>query len=120
MVVDAIAAPEQPGVHVGAPDASRWDCRETYVRVMDGSPHFPDPAGPMHHHLHAMARHPIIGAVAVASDRCSRGKTADRSGPRAVEMLPAAGLQVDDAAVVPDGEDSVEAALRSAMLRGRA
>jgi molybdenum cofactor synthesis domain-containing protein len=85
---------------------------------MHGSPSSSNPSGPMHRHPRSTPGRQMIGAVVVASDRCSRGETADRSGPRAVEMLRAAGLQVDDDAVVRDGEDSVEGALRSAMARG--
>lgn len=54
--------------------------------------------------------------IAPVSDRGSHGETADRSGPRAVETLRAAGLQVA-AAVVTDGEDPIETALRSALSR---
>lgn len=57
-------------------------------------------------------------AVVVASDRCSTGAAVDRSGPRAVQLLRDAGLDVDDALVVPDGEESVRAALRAALERG--
>ena len=57
-------------------------------------------------------------AVVVASDRCARGDTVDRSGPRAVDLLRAAGLDVDAARVVPDGVDSVGPALRDALARG--
>lgn len=57
-------------------------------------------------------------AVVVASDRCADGRSEDRSGPRAVELLRAAGLDVAGATVVPDGVESVGAALRAALDAG--
>jgi molybdenum cofactor synthesis domain-containing protein len=83
---------------------------------MDANP--ADEAHEISHHIAGTPGLPVVGAVVVASDRCSRGEATDSSGPRAVDMLRAAGLSVADATVVPDGEDSVEAALRSALARG--
>lgn len=60
----------------------------------------------------------VPAAVVVASDRCARGETPDRSGPRAVGLLRAAGLVVGEPVVVPDGADTVEAALREALASG--
>lgn len=60
----------------------------------------------------------IRAAVVVASDRCASGDAVDRSGPRAAELLAAAGLQVHPVVVVPDGAGSVEAALRAALAAG--
>ena len=57
-------------------------------------------------------------AVVVASDRCARGEAEDRSGPRATELLAAAGYDVAPVAVVPDGAATVEAALRRALADG--
>jgi molybdenum cofactor synthesis domain-containing protein len=57
-------------------------------------------------------------AVVVASDRCARGEAEDRSGPRAVELLGAAGLDVGAPHVVPDGARSVGDAIRSALDAG--
>lgn len=57
-------------------------------------------------------------AVVVASDRCADGRAEDRSGPRAVELLRAAGFDVAAATVVPDGEESVGTALRAALDAG--
>lgn len=54
-------------------------------------------------------------AVVVASDRCSRGEATDVSGPRAVDLLTAAGLDVAPAVVVPDGARSVREALEAAL-----
>ena len=55
--------------------------------------------------------------VVTVSDRVSRGDAVDRSGPAAVEALGGWGFVVD-LVVVPDGEDSVEAALRDAVAAG--
>ncbi|MFG6475201.1 molybdenum cofactor biosynthesis protein B [Microbacterium sp. P06] len=57
-------------------------------------------------------------AVITVSDRSAAGERADASGPVAVEALRAAGYTCDDATVVPDGADSVEAALRAALDGG--
>lgn len=57
-------------------------------------------------------------AVVVASDRCARGEADDRSGPRAAEMLRAAGLEVGPVQVVADGVESVAEAIRSALADG--
>ncbi len=56
-------------------------------------------------------------AVITVSDRSSRGERADTSGPRAVELLRDAGYQVT-ATIVPDGEDSVTAAISAAITAG--
>lgn len=56
-----------------------------------------------------------IAAVIVASDRCAAGEAADRSGPRAAELLAAAGFQVAGVEVVPDGLGPVRAALDRAL-----
>jgi len=56
--------------------------------------------------------------VVVVSDRSASGERADRSGPRAVEILRAAGLEVGDPVVVPDGAESVTGALGAALDAG--
>ena len=56
--------------------------------------------------------------VIVVSDRCSRGEAEDGSGPRAVELLRAAGLAVGAPVVVPDGAASVAAAIEAALAAG--
>lgn len=56
-----------------------------------------------------------IAAVIVASDRCAAGEATDRSGPRAAELLAAAGFQVAGVEVVPDGLGPVRAALDRAL-----
>ncbi|MDQ2624757.1 MAG: molybdopterin-binding protein [Actinomycetota bacterium] len=57
-------------------------------------------------------------AVIVASDRCARGDTEDRSGRHAAGVLEAAGFDVADVVVVPDGAASVTSALGSALAAG--
>ncbi len=57
----------------------------------------------------------IRAAVITVSDRCAAGERADVAGPLAVEILRASGFECADASVVPDGADSVEAALRAAL-----
>jgi len=57
-------------------------------------------------------------AVVTVSDRSSSGERADASGPVAVDALRDAGWSCDDAVVVPDGADSVAAALRAAEDAG--
>ena len=57
-------------------------------------------------------------AVVVASDRCAAGAAVDRSGPLAVRLLSDAGFDVGEAVVVPDGEESVHAALLSVLAGG--
>ena len=57
-------------------------------------------------------------AVITVSDRSAAGERDDASGPVAVDALRQAGFVCDDATVVPDGADSVEAALRTAIAGG--
>jgi molybdenum cofactor synthesis domain-containing protein len=57
-------------------------------------------------------------AVVTVSDRSAAGERVDGSGPVAVAALREAGWTCQDAAVVPDGADSVEAALRAAIEAG--
>lgn len=57
-------------------------------------------------------------AVITVSDRSAAGERADGGGPIAVEALRADGYTCEDAVIVPDGEDSVEAALRTALATG--
>lgn len=52
------------------------------------------------------------------SDRSAAGLREDRSGPAAVAALRAGGFGCADPVVVPDGADSVESALRSALTAG--
>lgn len=56
--------------------------------------------------------------VVTVSDRCSRGEATDRSGPRAAELLTAAGYAVPEVRVVPDGVEPVTIALRAALGEG--
>ena len=56
--------------------------------------------------------------VVTVSDRSASGVRSDRSGPAAVDALVAAGWQVDEPRVVPDGADSVRAAIEAAVGDG--
>lgn len=58
--------------------------------------------------------------VITVSDRSARGERADSTGPVAVAALRAAGWECADAVIVPDGADSVEAAIRAAIAAGAA
>ncbi len=55
--------------------------------------------------------------VITVSDRVSRGEAEDRSGPAAAAALSDLGFAVESV-VVPDGGESVEAALREAAAAG--
>ena len=59
----------------------------------------------------------LKAAVVVASNRAAAGVYADETGPLIVEALRADGWQVEDAAVVPDGEPVAEA-IRAAVSAG--
>lgn len=59
----------------------------------------------------------IPGAVITVSDRCSRGEAEDRSGPLAARLLAEVGVRAE-VTVVPDGEDSVRAAIEGALAAG--
>lgn len=56
--------------------------------------------------------------VITVSDRSAAGLREDRSGPLAVAGLRDGGFDCGDPVVVPDGADSVEAALRAAFAEG--
>lgn len=56
--------------------------------------------------------------VITVSDRCASGVSEDRSGPRAAELLRAAGLAVEPVRIVPDGVEEVRSALRTAVADG--
>lgn len=59
----------------------------------------------------------VAAAVITVSDRCASGSRPDTSGPLLAEALRAAGHEVT-AALVPDGEEAVAGALRSALAAG--
>jgi len=59
----------------------------------------------------------VKARVITVSDRVSNGEAEDRSGPAAVAALSGLGFEVD-LAVVADGVETVEAALRSACDDG--
>jgi molybdenum cofactor synthesis domain-containing protein len=61
---------------------------------------------------------PYTARVITVSDRSAAGLREDRGGPLAVSLLREAGFDCADPAVVPDGADSVEAALRVAIDAG--
>lgn len=61
---------------------------------------------------------PHVARVITVSDRSAAGLREDRGGPLAVSLLRDAGFDCADAAVVADGADSVEAALRAAVTAG--
>lgn len=61
----------------------------------------------------------ITGRVITVSDRCAAGERADVSGPLARDLLVALGVRVDHVVVVPDGVESVRAALQDAIDDGR-
>jgi molybdenum cofactor synthesis domain-containing protein len=64
------------------------------------------------------ARGRVRAAVITVSDRCFRGERPDASGPRAVAVLTAAGYEVAEPVIVPDGEASVGAAIETALGAG--
>lgn len=61
---------------------------------------------------------PHTARVITVSDRSAAGLREDRGGPLAVSLLRDAGFDCGDPVVVPDGADSVEAALRAAIATG--
>ena len=61
---------------------------------------------------------PYTARVITVSDRSAAGLREDRGGPLAVSLLREAGFDCDDPVVVPDGADSVEAAVRGAIATG--
>jgi molybdenum cofactor synthesis domain-containing protein len=65
---------------------------------------------------HPGSRVPAV--VITVSNRSSRGERPDTSGLRAVELLTAAGYDVGDARVVPDGIASVHDAVQDAVESG--
>lgn len=60
----------------------------------------------------------ITARVITVSDRCAAGEREDRSGPLARELLTTLGVAVDEVAVVPDGIESVRAAISDALEAG--
>lgn len=70
---------------------------------------------------HAVGGEPgrMRAGVLTVSDRVSRGEAADRSGPRAAELLAGWGFEAE-VRVVPDGVAEVEGGLRSFLSAGAA
>ena len=60
----------------------------------------------------------LPAAVIVVSDRSAAGVREDRSGPVAVAALREAGFDCAEVTVIPDGDVSVESALRAALAGG--
>lgn len=56
--------------------------------------------------------------VITVSDRSASGEREDRGGPLAVALLGEAGIGIVGTAVVPDGADAVEQAIRDALDSG--
>ncbi|MBT8212341.1 MAG: MogA/MoaB family molybdenum cofactor biosynthesis protein [Acidimicrobiia bacterium] len=56
--------------------------------------------------------------VITVSDRVSAGQAEDRSGPEAASRVTEFGFDVGEVVVVPDGIESVQEALRSAISNG--
>lgn len=56
--------------------------------------------------------------VITVSDRCSQGSREDKSGPLAKQLLGLFGFEVDRVEVVPDGIETVQAAVRRAVADG--
>ncbi|WP_413451397.1 MogA/MoaB family molybdenum cofactor biosynthesis protein [Georgenia phoenicis] len=60
----------------------------------------------------------VPATVLTVSTRCSRGEREDLSGPLAVRLLAELGCAVGPVRVVPDGEEPVREALRTALADG--
>ena len=58
--------------------------------------------------------------VVTVSDRSARGERPDQSGPAAVDLLRGAGYVVDDALIVPDEREQIEALLINLIDRRQA
>lgn len=56
--------------------------------------------------------------VITVSDRCAAGEREDLSGPLAARLLTEAGVPVGPVVVVPDGVESVRAAIEAALEKG--
>ncbi len=61
---------------------------------------------------------PTLAAVLTVSDRSAAGERADEGGPVAVAALREAGFDCAEAAIVPDGAESVASALSDALRAG--
>lgn len=67
--------------------------------------------------VHAGSTNGAAAVVITVSDRSARGERADKSGPRAAELLSAQGYEVSTR-IVPDGAESVSAAIAEAIATG--
>jgi len=61
---------------------------------------------------------PVKGTVITVSDRCVSGEREDVSGPLAARLLGEHDVVVDSVKVVPDGVESVRAAIEEAVSAG--
>lgn len=59
-----------------------------------------------------------LARVVTVSDRCARGEREDLSGPLAARLLADAGIAAGPVVVVPDGVESVRAAIAAALADG--
>ncbi|WP_350257422.1 MogA/MoaB family molybdenum cofactor biosynthesis protein [Scrofimicrobium sp. R131] len=60
----------------------------------------------------------LAATVVVVSDRCYRGAETDRTGPKLVDGLRAAGLTCPDPVVVPDDLELIRGAATAALASG--
>lgn len=61
---------------------------------------------------------PVKGAVITVSDRCASGEREDLSGPLAQRLLGQHDVVVAGVQLVPDGVESVRAAIEQALVEG--
>ena len=59
-----------------------------------------------------------LARVVTVSDRCAHGEREDLSGPLAARLLADAGIAAGPVVVVPDGVESVRAAIAAALADG--
>lgn len=79
-----------------------------FARVLHGDViHVGDEVSILHGNL------PLEAAVITASDKASRGEREDLAGPKAQELLEAAGYHVAEVKVLPDEQDRLAAAMRA-------
>ncbi|WP_330998363.1 MogA/MoaB family molybdenum cofactor biosynthesis protein [Georgenia yuyongxinii] len=76
-----------------------------------------EPADHEHGDHERSAMRAVLGVVITVSDRCARGEAEDRSGPLAATLLADLGVRAD-VVVVPDGVESVRAAVGDALAAG--
>lgn len=98
---DAPASPDTPPASArAASDATRSDADAVVQKTFHPLPE------------------PVAGAVVTVSDRCASGAREDVSGPLAARLLADHDVVVEEVRVVPDGEESVRAAIEEALAAG--